>query len=192
MKLPNNIRIPENIRPRNKKTRGWVDNEIYERFGSILKPQGLAMYGVLAMHSNSKTQSCFPSYPRLMKLSGVGKRNTVSNYLQLMEKLGLIKIVRNNKRQPNIYFLLNPTYLKIDSIQKDTTQKIDNSIPKVPTQYPISNINSSERDTLNHITNPNKEINDLNVIKNLKILEESLKKSGVIVSSKTEDTFRQD
>lgn len=159
MKLPENISIPKNIRPHQKKTRFYVDNEVLEIYGPKLKSSGIAIYCALARHANSKTQSCFPSYPRIMKLSGVGKRNTVSKYLKILEELGLIIIDRNKKREPNVYFLL-----KIHSTQIDTKEFTQ----KDKQQYLNSGINSAERDTLNQINNSNKEIEDFSLKEELK------------------------
>ena len=152
MKLNDKILIPTNIRPPKKKTRLWIDNEILEVYGKQLRAQGIAIYCVLARHANSKTQACFPSYPRIMKLSGVGNRNTITKYLNILEKLYLIYIIRNKKRQPNLYYLLSP--------------KI-NSIESAKAQYLNSDIDSTKSDTLSHITKSNKEVEDFSIKKEL-------------------------
>lgn len=157
MKLPENILIPKNIRPHNKKTRYFVDNEILEIYGTKLKSSGVAIYSALARHANSDTQACFPSYPRIMKLAGVGKRNTVSKYLKILEELGLILVLRNKKRKPNIYFLINPLNTKKDSIQTYTVKKEYTYSQKEKEQYLNSKVDGTERDTLNQLTNSNKE-----------------------------------
>lgn len=153
MKIPSDAQIPSNIRSSKKKTRFYVDNEILEKYGQILKPQGIAIYCALARHANSKTQACFPSYPRIMKMAGVGKRNTISKYLKILEKEGLVLVDRNKKRVSNIYWLL-----KIDShsIQMGTSDR-EISVQKGEGQYTKGNVHSTERDTLNQRIESDKE-----------------------------------
>lgn len=169
-KIPDNIQIPRNIRPLKKPTRLWVDNEILEVYGSKLKPHGIALYCALARHANSETQGGFPSYERLMKLSGIGKRNTISKYITIIEGLDLIKVIRNKKREPNIYFMLE---VKIDSSQIDTTEKYQYT-QKEKEQYLKGKVDSTERDTLNQLTNSYNKINNP-----FKKEEEGAKKSNV-------------
>ncbi|MCE9585055.1 helix-turn-helix domain-containing protein [Candidatus Nomurabacteria bacterium] len=157
MKLPNNLVIPKHIRPSLKKTRFWVDNEIIEKYGPKLKSSGIAIYCTLARHANSKTQSCFPSYPTIMKFSGIGKRNTVSKYIKIIEELGLILVLRNKKRQPNIYFLMDPLNTKKDSIQMYTVKKEYSYDQKENEQYLNSKGDSTEKDTGIQLTKSNKE-----------------------------------
>lgn len=158
MKLPNDIQIPKNIRPHNKKTRFWVDNEILEKYGPQLKAQGIAIYCSLAKHANSKTQMCYPSYSKIMENTGIGKRNTISKYLKILEKLGLIIIDRNKKREVNIYWMVR---VKTDSAQIDTS-KIEYG-QKEQTQYPDSIPHSTNTDTLNQRTNSNKETENISI-----------------------------
>jgi len=155
-----NISIPTNIRPLKKKTRLWIDNEILEIYGKKLKAPGIAIYSVLARHANSETQSCFPSYPKLMELSGIGKRNTISKYLIIIEELGLVIIKRNKKREPNFYFLINPLDIRTSNTQTYIVKKIPTYTKRIKTQYLNSTIDSTERDTLNQLTKSNKEVID--------------------------------
>lgn len=167
MKNLENISIPTNIRPLTKKTRFWVDNEILEIYAPKLKAQGVALYCALARHANSETQYCFPAYPRLMQCSGIGKRNTISKYLKIIEGLGLAIITRNKKREPNHYFLINPLKIQTPSTQTYITKKVYSHAKKENRQYPNSNIDSTERDTLNQITKSNKEVGDFSIKKEL-------------------------
>lgn len=132
------------IRPSRKKTRFFVDNEILEVYSKKLKPQGIAVYCALARFANFTTQACFPSYPKLMQVTGIGNRNTLNKYLDRLEQLGLISVTRNKKRKPNLYYLL-----EINS----------SSIKKTLIQYQNSNLDSIESDTLNNITKSYKEEN---------------------------------
>jgi hypothetical protein len=157
--------IQQNIRPPQKKTRFWIDNEILEVYGSRLKASGIALYCALARHANSKTQLCFPAYPRLMELSGIGKRNTISKYLKIIEDLGLVLIVRNKKRQPNKYYMLS---VGKDGIQIATTKKEHVDTQKDILQYPNIKVDSAEKGTLNKITKLNKEVEDFSIKEELK------------------------
>jgi hypothetical protein len=170
MRQPECNEIPKNIRPTSKKTRFWVDNEILEVYGPKLKPSGIALYCGLARHANSKTQMCFPSYPRLMEITGIGKRNTISKYLKIIENLGLIIINRNKRREPNRYWMINP---KTDSAQIDTIKKEYVYTQKEKIQYTNSKLHSTERDTLNQRTNSNKEREEF------PIKEEEIKKISI-------------
>jgi DNA-binding HxlR family transcriptional regulator len=134
------------IRVSRKKTRFYVDNEILENYAHILKPFGIAIYCVLARHANNKTQSCFPSYEKIMKSSGIGRRNTVTKNLKLLEKLGLIVIKTSNGYTSNHYWLLNV---------KSNTQISSSYAIK---QYPERTHNSIERDTVNLSIESTKEI----------------------------------
>ncbi|MCX6756292.1 MAG: helix-turn-helix domain-containing protein [Candidatus Nomurabacteria bacterium] len=171
MKFPENIQIPRNIRPPNKKTRFWMDNEILQIYAPKLKPAGIALYCALAMHANSKTQSCFPSYPRLMQMSGIGKRNTIGKYLKILEGLDLILIDRNKKRQPNRYWML-----QVDSTQMDTNKKYTNN-QKEQEQYLTSHLHSTDRDTLNQRINSNKEMEIFSIEEDFEIKESVFKAS---------------
>lgn len=134
---------------RRKKTRYYIDNELLELCGDILKPHGIAIYNVLAKHANSKTQRCFPSYETIMKQSGVGRRNTVTKYLNLLEEHNLIAIERSVGKKPNLYFLIDVSAWRINSIQKDTDRKtyIDPiSSQKDTKQYPLGALNSIFQD----------------------------------------------
>jgi hypothetical protein len=126
------------------------------------------------MHANSETQSCFPAYPRIMEMSGIGRRNTVIKYIRIMEKNKLIEVLRNNKRQPNIYFLLHPTNIKLDRPEIDTVKNM--SSQNEQSQYVNSNAASIETDTLNHITNSDKEMNGFGNKEGLKKLKDELER----------------
>lgn len=137
------------IRGRGKKTRFYVDNEILELYGPILKPHGIALYVALARHANSNTQICFPSYERLIRCSGIGNRNTISKKLQLLEDIGLIRIKHSNGRGSNYYKLLH------------VGPRGSNSIGKAQQQYQYRTYNSSKRDTGIQSIKSKKEINPL-------------------------------
>ena len=154
-----------NIRRPRKRTRYYVDNELLKLMGKMLKPHGIAIYNVLAKYSNSTTQTCFPSYETIMAESGVGKRNTVTKYLNVLEHLNVIFVDRRSAgrtRRANRYYLLDCGEWRINSISRDTIQKkksVVNSISKDLEQYPFETDNSISKvannasmDTLNHIS----------------------------------------
>ncbi len=135
------------IRGRGKKTRFYVDNEILEVYGPILKPHGIALYVTLAKFANSKTQVCFPSYETLMECSGIGRRNTVTKKLNLLKELGLIRILHSKGKGPNYYKLLH------------VGPKENSSSRNAQQPYLYKYLNSSERDTRNQSIKSKKEIN---------------------------------
>jgi len=150
------------IRPKGKKTRFYIDNELLEYYGNVLKPHGIAIYSVLAKHANSKSQECFPSYETIMKQTGIGKRNTVSKYLKLLKSLGLIEMLHKKGFRSNQYRLLSCGDDKTRSIQKDTgrfTQQASSCrIPKEGESYPIQHVSSILKDTLTHRMKSDKEV----------------------------------
>ncbi len=61
------------VRPRNKPTRLFIDNEYFsERYGEVLPPSALAVYAVLAKYANSRTQSCWPSVATIVANHALG------------------------------------------------------------------------------------------------------------------------
>lgn len=150
------------IRRQGKRTRYYVDNELLKCRGKTLKPHGIAIYNVLAKYSNSKTQSCFPSYETIMVESGVGRRNTVTKYLNLMERLNIIYIERSAGKKTNKYYLLDCNEWRINGISKATVKDSGNNLISILNdfeQYPFGITNDSSKaqdsaqiDTLNHIS----------------------------------------
>ncbi len=150
-----------------KKTRYYIDNELLGLLGKTLKPHGIAIYNVLAKHANSKTQRCFPRYETIMEQSGVGKRNTVAKYLEILEKRGVIEVERSKGRVHNNYRLLDVECWDINGIQIDTVMKKNSSIQKENEQYLKDDTNSIckapndiAKDTQSHTTKSDKGISD--------------------------------
>ncbi len=159
MKLPENTWLPRNIRLRRKKNRYFVDNEILEIYGSKLKPQGIALYNAIARHAHNDTQRCYPSFERLIALSGIGKRSTLTKYIRKLEELKLIYVIRDRKnRKVNHYILLNPPTIIQDSYQKGTSPSSEDSVQKETTQYPKGVVDSVDMDTLNQLNKSNNEL----------------------------------
>ncbi len=112
------------VRPRNKKTRLWIDNEYFsEHYGEALPLSALAVYAVLAKYANARTQSCFPSIATIMKESGIKSAKTVFASLKQLEQYRLIEISRSKGRSSNRYALLDssiwlkPNYVNISGQQ---------------------------------------------------------------------------
>lgn len=81
----------------------WISRAVLISHGQTLKSSGIAVYNVLASFANSKTQSCFPTHRTIAKIAGTSKR-TVSDKIQLLEKLNLIR--RERQEGQSIYHLL--------------------------------------------------------------------------------------
>lgn len=144
-------------RKKGKRTRYYIDNELL-KMASIIKPKGIALYNAIAVHANSKTQSCFPSYETLIQKSGIGNRNELSRYLKILEKYRLIIVERFNGRKSNRYWLIDPCLWKKSNNNDRTSKTNKNSITGVKEQYQSRPQNSITGDTLNQIKKSDKEI----------------------------------
>ncbi|MEI8339775.1 MAG: helix-turn-helix domain-containing protein [bacterium] len=161
-------------------------------YASIIKPQGIALYCALAKHANSKNQACWPSYETILKCSSIGKRNTVSKYLKILERHELIKIIRNNKREKNYYFLLMPKKPEVDSTLSDTSKKISDGTHKDSPQYQKGVPDSAKMDTLSLRMNNKKEINLLSTEekptnKGLRSIKDEMERLGLLLPKKDND-----
>ena len=145
----------ENKRPRKKRTRYYIDNEILEVYGSTLRPHGIAVYNVLAKHANSETQVCFPSYETIMKLAGIGRRNTLSKYLKMLRDIRLIRMWRQKDDRKNYYQLLDVNGYRSE---RATIRKSPPRIQNDGDGYPIKHIGSVLRDTVSQRMKSEKEI----------------------------------
>jgi hypothetical protein len=168
------IKKKPNIRSRDKKTRFYIDNELLADYAQILKPHGIALYNVLAKHANSDDQDCFPSYETIMEQSGIGKRNTISKYLDILEDLNIITI--GERGRSNYYTLLaQEEWRKLEAhsrkdrrIESDTGAQNASGDRKLVSDshneaYRNSNGDSidnepksTKKDTLNHTNKSNK------------------------------------
>lgn len=84
-----------------------------------LPPYASRLYDVLLYHFRNK-QSSFPGYEALMRETGFRSKSTVSKYLKVLEKVGLIK--KQNRRgfnQSNLYF----KQLITNQVKKQLTRK---------------------------------------------------------------------
>jgi hypothetical protein len=95
------------VRPRNKKTRLWIDNEYFsDHYGAAFPLTTLAVYAVLAKYANARTQTCYPSVAKIMQESGIKSEKTVFASLKRLEGHRIIEISRSKGRSSNRYTLL--------------------------------------------------------------------------------------
>ena len=80
-----------------------IENSLIDRFGSKLKAPGLAVYAALKRHANSKSGEAYVGVEKIGAKLSLSKRSTY-RYLQLLEELKLIRIVRMSER--TIYYVL--------------------------------------------------------------------------------------
>ena len=69
----------------------------------VIKSQGLAIYTVLKKHINHKTKRAFPSIERIARLCHLAEK-TVIKYLRILEREGLIKIIRRRINKKRCFF----------------------------------------------------------------------------------------
>ena len=112
------------IRPRNKKTRLWIDNEYFsEHYGEVLPLSALAVYAVLAKYANARTQVCYPSVAKIMQETGIRSPKTVFSSLKQLEYHRIIEISRSKGRSSNRYVLLDSSiWLKPNSVKTSGEQ----------------------------------------------------------------------
>ena len=95
------------VRPQNKKTRLWIDNEYFsEHYGTVLPLSALAVYAVLCKFADARTQTCYPAVALIMRESGVKSEKTVFSSLKKLEQYRIIEICRSKGRSSNKYTLL--------------------------------------------------------------------------------------
>src|SRR5574341_1196708 len=174
-RILNNKKIPESgegdferlpVRPSKKTTRLFIDNEYFEKGYARLFPKSvLAVYCVLAKYANYGTQTCFPSIEIIMRESGIKRRNTVIDYLKILEAYSIIHIEHSKGWSPNQYVLLSPVAWKEpNSINIDTVlriKRIPKTVSKIESkQYQNQHYNSISSDTGNHLIKSSNEIMD--------------------------------
>ena len=96
------------IRPRNKQTRLFIDNEYFsECYGSVLPASAFLVYAVLCKYANARTQVCYPSVALIQKETGIRSAKTVFASLKLLEQCRIIEISHSKGRSSNKYILLD-------------------------------------------------------------------------------------
>jgi hypothetical protein len=148
------------IRPRDKKTRLWIDNEYFEKRYAATFPQSVSLvYAVLAKYANARTQSCWPSAQTIMREAGVASRETLFSAIKTLESHHIIAVRRSKGRYPNIYTLLDcRAWLPPNSAGKRTVKTEADSTIIGPQQYGNDPSNSTKNSTPIHKMKSEKEI----------------------------------
>jgi len=148
------------IRPRDKKTRLWIDNEYFEKRYAAVFPQSVSLvYAVLCRHANARTQSCWPTARTIMSKAGIASRETLFAAIRTLEAHRIIAVRRSKGRYPNIYTLLDcRAWLPPDGVGKRTVHAEADSTITGPQQYGSDPSNSTENNTPIHKMKSKKEI----------------------------------
>lgn len=89
-----------------------IDNDIVDEYGAKVGAIGIAVYNVLARHTDRKTGLCYPSIGTIAKKLALG-RTTVKKYLRILLNHSLIAISSrlSDEGDPtsNSYMLLDPS-----------------------------------------------------------------------------------
>ncbi len=88
-----------------------MDNDYLNGYAKIFGPVGTAIYLSLCRHADNETQKCFPAMSMISEELNIN-RDTVSKYINLFEKSGLISIER--ERDPATKKWLNNVYTLLD------------------------------------------------------------------------------
>ncbi|WP_353573279.1 helix-turn-helix domain-containing protein [Candidatus Albibeggiatoa sp. nov. BB20] len=88
----------------------WAHNIVFDEWGSVLKPNGIAVYLCLVRHAN-RDGTCYPSFSTIAKKCGICRRTAINVVNQLVD-LGLVKRERCNKQGsqekiPNLYTIVD-------------------------------------------------------------------------------------
>jgi hypothetical protein len=78
------------IRDRRTEDRYFVDNALIYDYGATIGVYGIAVYNVLAVHADLKTQSSFPSYQTIADEIGCSRRKVIAAIRQL-EQLHIVR-----------------------------------------------------------------------------------------------------
>jgi replication initiation and membrane attachment protein DnaB len=153
------------IRASTKPSRLYLDNEYFKKgYGAIFPHRVTAVYAVLAMFANHKTQICFPSAQTVMDMTGITNRNTYFEAIKILEAYDIVAIVHRSKgRLPNVYALMEHYgWNEVNDDNFDTVMKKIRGKKTVskqePQQYQKEPSNSNVIDTGNHISDSDNEI----------------------------------
>jgi len=103
------------------------------------------VYLVLTKYAHYTTQSCFPSFKKIMAESGVKNRNTAIRATRILEAHNLVMVTRSKGRESNKYFLLDPV------VWRNPDVSLINNIKKGKQWYQIDKSNCIITDTLSNI-----------------------------------------
>ena len=122
------------IRASVKQTRLYLDNEYFKKgYAAIFPHSATVVYNILAMFANHKKQICYPAAKTIMELGGITNRNTLFQALFILDRYGIISIVRRSKgRVPNVYALLDSRdWKEVNNSNFDTVMKERQKKPTV-------------------------------------------------------------
>src|SRR5262245_52401342 len=71
----------------------WIANDVYDRYATILGPEGLGVYVGLARYANNKTGKCWPSLTRLAADMGTDLY-TIEAALERIMQAGLLRMTQ--------------------------------------------------------------------------------------------------
>lgn len=98
----------------------WIDKSLLKVYGKKIGPSAIAVYSVLALYSNAKTQTCYPSHKTIGAIAGMSKK-TVSQKIRRLERAGLI--CRQWQKGQTLYYLLDMRQVTI------TTARVEENSP---------------------------------------------------------------
>lgn len=144
------------VRDRRKNTRAYIDNEFFDKGYARFLRRYFIVYACLAKFANAQTQTCFPSYERIMKETGIKSRNMLAEAITVLAYFGFIEIRPSKGRRSNRYYLLHHSkWWPPNSITRDTVLAVSKSGRK---QYRKSGRNSIVGDTGNQRMKSEKEV----------------------------------
>lgn len=105
----------DRLRPKDKPTRYFVDNEYVDGWYVAKLPRLCgAVLDVLLRHCNTETQGAFPSIKRIKKLTGENNPTSISKAIQILEDHGIIIVQRSQQGfgRSNLYAFQSSIYWK--------------------------------------------------------------------------------
>lgn len=108
-----------------------VDNILYDRFGSVLGPYGLAVYMALCRYVNQDSE-CWPSYATIAKGTGMSRRQVIREVAKL-QHLNVIEIehrIESNKHTSNVFILLDTSDTQSPLVVTHSHHPSDTQSPK--------------------------------------------------------------
>lgn len=108
-----------------------VDNVLYDRFGAVLGPYGLAVYMALCRYVNQDSE-CYPSYATIARGTGMSRRQVIREVAKL-GVLGVIAIehrVESKRHTSNIFILLDTSDSQSPPLVTPSHHPSDSQSPK--------------------------------------------------------------
>jgi biotin operon repressor len=134
----------------------WTHKAVIQQYTPKIGSTGIAVYSFLASLVDS-SQSCFPSQKYIARRLGYS-RATISRTLKLLERNGLIKIVRRN-RYHCIYHLLK---VRCKAGETQMSNRRNSDVKQTNTN------NNKLTRNINNIDNENKNFSNSNPLKGFK------------------------